>query len=114
MAQTKFMFVYHIPCQGEAPQPSPAEMQAMLAQWEAWKQKFKNQVVELGDGLKLGGRVLTNGVITDGPYVESKDIVGGYSIISAASYDEALSVARECPMVFVPGASIEIRELAGY
>lgn len=40
--------------------------------------------------------------------------MGGYSIIQAASYDEAAGVAKECPISYVPGASIEIREMAGY
>jgi hypothetical protein len=114
MAQQKYLFIYHSPTTTEEHVPSPEEMQQMLAQWDAWKAKFQKQILDLGDGLKPGGKILNNGVVTDGPFPESKDVVAGYSIVQAVSYEEALRVARECPMTFMPGAKIEIRELAGY
>lgn len=51
--------------------------------------------------------------MSDGPFLEAKEILGGYSIIQAASYDRAVQIAKECPVV-LHGGSIEIRELAGY
>jgi hypothetical protein len=114
MAQQKFLFIYHSPVQTEERAPSPEEMQQMFAQWDAWKAKFQKNILDLGDGLKPGGKILANGVVTDGPFPETKDVVAGYSIVQAQSYDEALAVARECPMTFVPGAKIEVRELAGF
>ena len=48
--------------------------------------------------------------MTDGPYVEAKEIVVSFGIIQADDYDAALAIARACP----PGHTIEIRELAGY
>ena len=89
-------------------------MQAMFKQWDAWKSKFKTQVADVGDGLKPGGRVWRGGKVTDGPFVEAKEVMGGYSIVSASGLDEAATIAAECPITFMPGASIEIRELAGY
>lgn len=86
----------------------------MFAQWRAWKEKFKNQVVDVGDGLKHTGRVLKAGQVTDGPFPEAKEIVGGYSIVAAESYDHALEVAKECPITLMPGGSIEIREMMGF
>lgn len=110
---TKYLFLYwNPPAPGQ--QPSPEEMQQMMAQWNGWKEKFKDYVVEMGDGLNHTGRVLKAGEVTDGPYAEAKEIVGGFSIVQAASYDEALKVARECPITFMPGASIEIREMMGF
>ncbi|MCC6620629.1 MAG: hypothetical protein IT385_05210 [Deltaproteobacteria bacterium] len=111
----KYLFLYHTPTSGSpsAP-PSPEEIQAMLATWSAWKEKFAANVTDMGDGLKPGGRLLAGGVVTDGAFVEAKEVIGGYSIISATSYDEAVTVARECPITYIPGAAIEIRELAGF
>jgi hypothetical protein len=64
--------------------------------------------------LKPTGKVVrTGGVVSDGPFVESKEVLGGYSIIQAGSYEEALRIAKECPHHQGPG-SIEIREMAGY
>lgn len=112
---TKYMFIYWAPpSTSEAWQPSPDEMQQVFAQWQAWKEKFKKQVADLGDGLKPGGRVLKNGQLTDGPLPEAKEIVTGYSIIHADSMEEAAKVARECPIFQMPNATTEIRELMGY
>ena len=69
----------------------------MFAQWDAWKTKFKTNVVDVGDGLKPGGRVWKSGAVSDGPFVETKEVMGGYSIVQAGSYDEATGVAKECP-----------------
>lgn len=115
MSQQKFLFIYHLPpSTGPQTPPSPEDMQAMMARWQGWKAKFAGNVVDLGDGLKPGGRTLKNGLVTDGAFIEAKEVVGGFSIIAAKSYDEAVSVARECPITQMPGHVIEIRELAGY
>lgn len=114
MSQQKFLFLYRTPTSdGPSTPPSPEEMQAMMSTWAAWKAQFKDQVVDMGDGLKPGGRQLASGLVTDGAFIESKEVIGGYSIVAAASYEEALTVARACPITHMPGARIEIRELAG-
>jgi hypothetical protein len=110
---SKYLFLYRNPPAPDR-QPSPEEMQQMFAQWEAWKTKFKKQVVDMGDGLKHGGKTLSAEGVTDGPFTESKEIIGGFSIIEAASFDEALQVARECPITYMPNYSIEIREMMGF
>jgi hypothetical protein len=110
---TKYLFLYWNPPAADR-QPSPEEMQQMFQQWNSWKEKFKSQVVDVGDGLKHGGRVLKGGEVTDGPHVEAKEIIGGFSIVEVASFDEAVKVARECPITLMPGASIEIREMMGF
>ena len=84
-----------------------------MAAWGSWKAQFKDQVTDIGDGLNPGGRVLLGGVVTDGAFIESKEVIGGYSIITAGGYDEAVTVAKACPINHMPGARIEIRELAG-
>ncbi len=105
----KFLFIYR---ESTAPQsrPSPQEMQSLQGQWYAWMQKFSTSILPGGDGLKHTGRVLKDGLVTDGPYVEAKEIVVSFGLIQADNYDAALAIARECP----PGHTIEIRELAGY
>ena len=93
--------------------PSPAQMQEMYAAFQAWKEKFKANIEEMGGKLQPGGKVLTAAGVMDGPFVEGKEIVGGYMVVVADGYDRALEVARECPGLVRPGASVEIRELAG-
>ncbi|TPV93737.1 MAG: hypothetical protein B7733_18910 [Myxococcales bacterium FL481] len=109
----KYLFLYRNPPAPDR-QPSPEEMQQMMAQWEQWKTKFKDHVHDMGDGLQHTGRVLESSGVTDGPFAESKEIVGGFSIVVAESYDDALRVARECPITFMPGYNIEVRQMMGY
>jgi hypothetical protein len=49
----------------------------------------------------------------DGPFVELKELVGGYMIVTAASLDEAIAVARECPGLVRPGSGVEVIEIHG-
>ena len=109
----KYLLIYRNPLAVQSNPPSPEEMTAVLAQWQAWKKAFPG-ILDMGDGLLPTGRTLKGGVVTDGPTVESKELVSGYSIVSAKDYEGAVEVARACPIVHTPGARIEIRELAGY
>jgi hypothetical protein len=93
--------------------PSPAEIQGMYAAFNAWKDTFKDNIEEMGGKLKGGGKVLTDAGVKDGPFVEVKEIVGGYMIVVADSYERALEVARGCPGLIRPGSSCEVRELEG-
>src|SRR5258707_14846004 len=99
----------------QAPQPSPAQMQEMYATFNAWKEKFKDNILDMGAPLKPGGTVVTKTGATDGPFVEMKEIVGGYMIVSADTIERAIEVARERPGVMSPGSSVEgrgFREMA--
>jgi hypothetical protein len=109
----KFMFVYRDSATPKAP-PSPEEMQGFLAMWGDWFKKFGAAILDGGDGLKPTGKVLkAGGVVSDGPYVESKEVIGGYSVVQADTYEGAVAIAKECPIAKV-GGTIEIREFAGY
>lgn len=96
---------------GKREKPSPAKMEEMYAAFNAWKEKFKKNIIDMGGGLKGGGKVVTSEGASDGPFVEVKEVVGGYMIISAESIEEAVEVARESPGVVTTGASVEIREI---
>ncbi len=62
--------------QGKGQEPSPAQMEEMYAKFNAWKEKFKDNIVDMGG--KLGaGTVVTSEGTTDGPFVEAKEVVGG-------------------------------------
>jgi hypothetical protein len=114
MDNRKFMFIYPQSLAQPPHQPTQQEVMAIMERWQSWKAKFKDHILDLGDALKPGGKTLAAGVVTDGPYPELKEVVGGYSLVSASSYEHAIEIARECPISFIPGARIEIRELAGY
>ena len=59
-----------------------------------------------GDPLAPGGKVLRGGVVTDGPFVETKEQVGGYYIVEVGSEAEALAIGREMPKS--PGLVVEV------
>ena len=95
---------------GNCDKPSQDQMQAMLAQFQAWMEKFKSNIVDMGG--KLGdGKVVTSTRTTDGPFAESKEVVGGYMIVTADDLQAALEVVRQSPGVVMPGSSVEVREI---
>lgn len=108
--KTKFLFLYRFPAAGKQEPPSPEQMQAQYAAWSAWKAKFAQEVVP-GDGLRPGGAVVRGGNVTDGPFIEAKEVMGSYAFVETNSLAEAIQIAKECPINSVPGASVEIREL---
>src|SRR5947199_10599643 len=108
--QKYLLFLRSAPAKQEA--PSPAQMQQMYAAFSAWQEKFKASIVDMGGRLRPGGKILTPSGVTDGPFAEAKEIVGGYMVVAAENYDGALEVARECPGVVRPGSTVEIREIA--
>jgi hypothetical protein len=110
---SKFLCVFRSPTDAPAKQPSPEEMQAQYAAWGAWKQKFEKELIP-GDGLKAGGALIKGGTVTDGPYVESKEVIASYAMLETESLAAAIEIAKQCPIDAASGWSIELRELAGY
>jgi hypothetical protein len=88
-------------------------MQQMFAAYKAWMERFKADILDMGDKLKADGRVVSASGVADGPFVEVKEVVGGYMIVSAESYDRAVELVSACPAVQAPGAALEIREMVG-
>lgn len=90
--------------------PSPAQMQEMYAKFGEWMETFKDNLADMGG--KLGdGKLVTVDQPTDGPFVEVKELVGGYMIVSADSLDDAIKVAESCPGLVRPGSGVEVIEI---
>lgn len=95
---------------------SPEQMQQVIQKYMAWGERLRTTGV-LEGGQKLTdepGKVLrgSNGAlrVTDGPYSETKEVLGGYYIVSADSYQTAIELARDCPH-FEYGGTMEVREI---
>lgn len=95
---------------------SPEEIQRVIGEYTAWRENLAAQG-KLAGGLKLkdeGGRLLKRnggGVqVVDGPFAEAKEVVGGYFLIEAADYDEAVEISKSCPHL-VYSQKIELREV---
>lgn len=90
--------------------PSPAQMQAMYAKFNEWRDQFRENLVDLGG--RLGGsRVALPDPAPDGPFVEVKELVGGYMIVAASSINEAVAIASQCPGLLRPGSGVEVIEI---
>jgi len=93
--------------------PAPAELEALMAKFEIWMDgiKARGEFVAT-NGLKFSGRVLrTHGAASDGPFVEAKEIVGGYIVVAAENLDCATEIARGCPGLQQPGTTVEVRPI---
>jgi hypothetical protein len=106
----KYLFLYRQPGPGQSA-TSPEDIQAMFAKWNAWKEKFKDSIVDWGDKLKSDGKIVSAAGVSDGPFVETKEIIGGFMIVRAESLEHAVTIAREMPAA--PGSRIEVREMMG-
>ena len=109
-----FMFVYRGGDDVEA-KYSPAEMQQFMQKWMDWIGEgfAKGWMVDAGDALKPGGLVVNaKKVVSDGPFPESKEVVGGYSVVKADTIKAAAEFAKSCPVLLTNG-QVEIREMAG-
>lgn len=96
---------------GECESPSPEQMQEMYARFNAWKEKFSRNIVDLGGKLAGDSAVLTSEGVSDGPYVEAKEIVGGFMIIEADDLDQAIEVVNASPGAPTSRSKTEIREI---
>ena len=90
-------------------------MQAQYAAWQAWMAKFKEELIP-GGPLKRsggGGAVVRGGNVTDGPYIEAKEVLASYAFVETNSLARATEIIQACPISLDPAYSVEIREL-GY
>lgn len=112
MAKKNYLFIRRSAPAAASPasQPSAAQMEDMHARFNAWKDKFADDIVDMGAPLG-GGVVVTPEGVSDGPYAEAKEVVGGYMVLAAESLEAAEAMVREMPGVVAPGATVEIREI---
>lgn len=104
----KYMYLFRGTDESYAKQ-SPEEMQAHFQRWEEWMERVEGQGHELQEN--SGKIVSKNGkVVTDGPFTEGKEVVGGYVILSAKDFDHAVELSKDCP-IFEFNYTTEIREV---
>jgi len=92
---------------------SPEQMQERMQKWFAWNQKMQDQgIVKSGEALtpaitRISGADRT---ITDNVAIESKELVGGYYVVSAKDLDGAKQIAMDYPDYDL-GGTVEVREV---
>jgi hypothetical protein len=85
----------------------------IMKKYGEWSQKIGQKTLVAhklrgGAGRKLD---LVHGQVKDGPYTETKECIGGFYIIEAANYEEAVKIASECPTLLYQGGYVEVREV---
>ena len=94
---------------------TPEQIQQVIQKYESWARQLVGQG-KLRGGEKLqddGGRAvrLQNGkLVIDGPFPETKETIGGYYVVESKDYDEAIEIAKGCP-IFSSGGTVEVRQV---
>jgi hypothetical protein len=93
---------------------SPDEAQKNMEQWMAWFKELgaAGHLKDPGHPLEARGKVVRGSqkLVTDGPYAEAKDVVGGYIVVEARDLAHAAELSKGCPILGV-GGSVEIRPI---
>ena len=93
---------------------SPEQMQQVADNWMAWFNRLKDEgKCAGGNPLEREGRIVSgkNKVVSDGPFAESKETIGGYFLLTVRSMDEAVTIAQQCPGLPY-GIRVEVRPIA--
>ena len=104
-----FMLIFR----GEPPtRDSPEQLQQQMQKWQTWFEGLTRAGIYKGQGapLERNGKVVRGArkTVSDGPFAEAKDVVGGYAIIEASDLEAAVEIARGCPTYERDGA-VEVR-----
>ena len=106
----KFIFLYRGGMDRTLP---PEAMQAQMQKWITWMDSLQKKGILGGsEPLQPTGKLVSgkDKVVTDGPFIEAKEIVGGYTIVTAENIDEAVEISKGCP-IFESNGMLEIRPL---
>ena len=105
---SEFIFLYR---GGEAGR-SPERMQQMMQKWMAWLKELgdNGHIKDQGQPLERTGKLVKGRqkIVTDGPFPEAKDVVGGYTVIEAQDLAQAVELSKGCPIFEADGA-VEVR-----
>jgi hypothetical protein len=109
----EFVLLFRLDIITKDAQPSPDQLQVYMKQYQDWVGGIAAQGKFIGGkGLSTEGRVLkSNDVVTDGPFAEIKESIAGYIMIRAENFEEAVSLAKACPILNGAGNSVEVRKI---
>ena len=110
----KFMFLQRGGCDSPPPEMPPEQMEAGMKAWMDWVKNGTEEgwLLDPGSPLSSTGAVVQPDLtVIDGPFTESKELVGGYSIVDATDLAAACELAKQT-MKLAGGGKIEVREFA--
>ncbi|GBF50351.1 hypothetical protein LPTSP4_18760 [Leptospira ryugenii] len=91
------------------------EREKTMSHWTNWIR----EIVESGkfvatQPLDYEGAVLRPGSVSDGPYVEAKEILAGYLVCKTANIEDAIEIGKKCPILNYPNGSLEVRPITPF
>ena len=108
---SEFVFLYR----GGERAPSPEQYQQQMQKWLVWMKDLREKgfIQDPGHPLERSGKLVRGKAkaVTDGMFTEAKDVVGGYTLVTARDLDQAVEISRGCPIFEFDGA-VEIRPVA--
>ncbi len=108
---SQFLYLYR---GGRDGQPSPEEAQTIMQKWMTWLKGLgeSGHLKDQGQPLEPGGKLVRGKArsVTDGPFAEAKDIVGGFTLVEARDINEAVELAKGCPALERDG-TVEVRPI---
>ena len=106
-----FVYLYR---GGQRPAGTPEQMQQEMQRWMNWLKELseKGHVKDPGHPLERTGKLVTgkSRTVTDGPFAEAKDVIGGYTLIQAKDLAQAVELTAGCP-IFDGGWAVEVRPI---
>ncbi|MBV9237884.1 MAG: hypothetical protein JOZ94_18775 [Xanthobacteraceae bacterium] len=109
---SEFLFLYR---GSLAYTKSPEQMQKSMQKWVSWFKDLgeKGVIKNPGNPLERSGKVVRghNKDVHDGPFAEAKDLINGYTLVDAATLDQAVELSKGCP-IFEDGGAVEVRPIA--
>lgn len=104
-----FVFLYR---GGNTNPGSPDQAQQQMQKWMRWLKELTDNghIKDPGHPLERSGKLVKgpSKTITDGPFAEAKDVIGGYTLVNARDLAQAVDLTAGCP-IFEVGGSVEVR-----
>jgi hypothetical protein len=106
---SQFVFLYR----GVDRSATPEEMQQIIQKWMAWMKQLgeKGHIKDMGHPLEYSGKIVKGKqkkTVTDGPFIETKDVVAGYTLVEAKDLAHAVELSMSCP-IFERDGFVEVR-----
>jgi hypothetical protein len=106
---SQFVFLYR----GVDRSATPEEMQQIIQKWMVWMKQLgeKGHIKDMGHPLEYSGKIVKGKqkkTVTDGPFIETKDVVAGYTLVEAKDLAQATELSMGCP-IFERGGFVEVR-----
>lgn len=109
----KFLFLYLNSEENRSQEASPDEMEQVMKSWWDWlgAGQAAGWVLDMGEALTPDVKIVeADHSVTDGPHAETREIVGGYTLVEAPDLKTACTHARGCP-IFQAGGRVEVRSI---